>query len=150
MKIYIHEVASIIVFEFHDNYSDIQQNSTCNAGNAQKRKMHVELERLHLLQFLSRKSFAKYFTEKKRETKKQTNKQKNKNKQTNKQTNKKQTIFPSPYGVWPQERTRAGMLRQGAGIHIANVARLQRPTVVECRCPKCLATWKWHGQFGLS
>ena len=40
----------------------IQQNSTCKAGSAQKRKMHVELARLHLQQFLFQKSFAECFT----------------------------------------------------------------------------------------
>ena len=43
----------------------IQPNSTCKAGSAQKHKMHVVLERLHLQQFLSHKSFAECSTEKK-------------------------------------------------------------------------------------
>ena len=59
---FIHEVTSIIFFDYCDNYSDIQQNSTCKAGNAQKQQMHVELARLHLQQFLFHKSFAKCFT----------------------------------------------------------------------------------------
>ena len=37
----------------------------CNVGSARKHKMHVELEKLHLQQFLSHKSFAECFTEKK-------------------------------------------------------------------------------------
>ena len=36
-----------------------QPNSTCKAGSAQKHKMHVVLERLHLQQFLSHKSLLK-------------------------------------------------------------------------------------------
>ena len=48
---FIHEVTNIITFNCRDNYSDIQQNSTCKAGSAQKRKLHVVLARLHLQQF---------------------------------------------------------------------------------------------------
>ena len=58
LRKFIHGATSIITFDCRDNYSDIQQNSTCKAGNAQKRKMHVELARLLLQQFLFRKSFA--------------------------------------------------------------------------------------------
>ena len=48
---YIHEVRSSITFDCRDNYSDIQQNSTYKAESAQKRKMHVELARMHLQHF---------------------------------------------------------------------------------------------------
>ena len=51
LRKFIHEVTSIIIFDCQDNYSDIQQNSTCKAGSAQKRNMHVEFARLHLQQF---------------------------------------------------------------------------------------------------
>ena len=34
-----------------DNYSGIQENSTCNLESAQKSKMHVGLARLHLQHF---------------------------------------------------------------------------------------------------
>ena len=64
LRKFIHEVISIIPFDCRDNSSDIQQNSTCKAGSAEKRKMHVELARLHLQQFLSHNSFAECFTEK--------------------------------------------------------------------------------------
>ena len=77
----IHEVKSIITFEFSDNYSGVQLNSTCNVESAQKRKMHVELARLDLQHFSSHNSFAECFTEK-----------------------KKQTTFPSSYGVLLQQR----------------------------------------------
>ena len=53
---FIHEVTSIIQFEFSDNYSCMQQNSMRNVESAQKRKMHVELELLLLQQFLSHSS----------------------------------------------------------------------------------------------
>ena len=58
LRNFIHEVTSIITFDFRDNYSHIQQNSTCKAGSAQKRKMHVQLARLHLQHLLFHKSFA--------------------------------------------------------------------------------------------
>ena len=32
---FIHEVRNIIIFDWRDNYSGIQQKSTCKAGNAQ-------------------------------------------------------------------------------------------------------------------
>ena len=57
----IHEVTSSITFD----YSDSQQNSMCKLGSAQKRKMHMELERLHLQQCLSQKSFAECVPQKK-------------------------------------------------------------------------------------
>ena len=44
----IHEVTNIITYDCRDNYSGIKQ-SRC----AQKRKIYVELERLHLQRFLS-------------------------------------------------------------------------------------------------
>ena len=47
---FIHEVTSIITFDCCDNYSDTQQSSMCKVGSSQKRKMHVELEGLHLQQ----------------------------------------------------------------------------------------------------
>ena len=62
---FIHEVVSNIPFDCCDNSSDIQQKSTFKAGSGEKRKMHVELKRLHLQQFLFRKSFAECFTIKK-------------------------------------------------------------------------------------
>ena len=64
---FIHEVKSVITFESSDNYWGIQQNSTCNAESAQKRKMHVNLARLHnfMQQFLSYNSFTEWLTEKK-------------------------------------------------------------------------------------
>ena len=55
---FIHEVTSIITFDCRDIFLEIQQNSTCKAGSAQKRKMHVELAILHLQQFLFHKSVA--------------------------------------------------------------------------------------------
>ena len=62
---FIYEVTIIIPFDCCDNSSDIQQNSTFKAGSAEKRKMHVELTRLYLQQFLFHKSFAECFTIKK-------------------------------------------------------------------------------------
>ena len=62
LRKFIPEATSIITFDCRDNYSDIQQNSSCKAGSAEKRKMRVELERLHLqqlsfgLEFLSAES----------------------------------------------------------------------------------------------
>ena len=44
----IHKVSDIISFDYHYCYSDTQQHSMCKFGNAQKRKMHVQLERFHL------------------------------------------------------------------------------------------------------
>ena len=61
---FINEVTSII-FGRCDNYSGTQHNSTCTAGSAQKRKMHGELEKLHLEHVLSHKSFAGCFTKNK-------------------------------------------------------------------------------------
>ena len=51
---FIRVVTSIITFDCRDNYSDIQQNSTCRAESARKRKMHVELARMHLHYFTNR------------------------------------------------------------------------------------------------
>ena len=65
LRKFIHEITSIITFDCRDNYSDILQNTTCNMGSAQKRKLHVELARLHLQHFLFHKSFAECFTYKK-------------------------------------------------------------------------------------
>ena len=62
LRKFIHEVTSIITFDCRDNYSDIQENSMCKAGSAQKRKIYVELARLHLQQCLFHKSFAECFT----------------------------------------------------------------------------------------
>ena len=45
------EVTDILSFDRHNNYSGTQQNFTCKVGSAQKRKTHVELERLHLQYF---------------------------------------------------------------------------------------------------
>ena len=50
LRKFIHEVTSITTFDCRDNYSGTQQNNTCKVGSAQNRKMHVELERLHLQQ----------------------------------------------------------------------------------------------------
>ena len=61
---FIHEVSSIINFDCRDNYSGIQQNFLCKAGSSQNSKMHVELKRSHVQQFLSRKSYAECFTKK--------------------------------------------------------------------------------------
>ena len=61
----MHEVTSIITFDCRDNYSDTQQNSMCKVGSAQKRKMHVELEGLHLQQCLLQTSFAECVPQKK-------------------------------------------------------------------------------------
>ena len=58
LRKFIYEVTSIISFDCCDRYSGIQQNSTCQAGSVQKCKMHVELQRLPVQQFLSHKSFA--------------------------------------------------------------------------------------------
>ena len=49
---------------YHSNSMIIIQGFS-KAGSAQKRKMHAELEKLHLQQFLSHKAFAVCFTEKK-------------------------------------------------------------------------------------
>ena len=48
---FIHKVSGCISFDCHCYYSDTQQHSMCKLGNAQKRKMHVQLERLHLQDF---------------------------------------------------------------------------------------------------
>ena len=66
LRKFLHEVTSIITFNCRDNYSDIQQNSMCKAGSAQKRKLHVELARLHLQQCLFLKSVAECFSLKKK------------------------------------------------------------------------------------
>ena len=65
LRKFIHTVSGIMSFDCHCYYSDTQQHSTCKLGNAQKRKMHVQLERLHLQEFLSHKSFAQCITLKK-------------------------------------------------------------------------------------
>ena len=63
LRKFIHKVSGIISFDCHCFYSDTQQHSTtCKLGNAQKRNIHVQLEILHLQDFLSRKSFAHCFT----------------------------------------------------------------------------------------
>ena len=65
MKI-IHEVKSIITFESSDNYSCIQQNSTCNVESAQKHKNARGAREIAFAAFcLSHNSFAECFTEKK-------------------------------------------------------------------------------------
>ena len=64
LRKFIHEVTSIIPFDCYNNSSDIQQNSTCKAGSAEKRKMHVELARLLLQKILFHKSFAECLTKK--------------------------------------------------------------------------------------
>ena len=87
---FMHEVISIITFDCRDNYSDIQQNSTCEVGSAQKWKMHLELARLHLQQFLFHKSFAESFAWKK---------------------NKQQ--FATSYGVWRQKREQEPLVYYG-------------------------------------
>ena len=74
--------------------------STCNMESIQKRKMHVELARLHLQQFLSHNSIAECFTEK-----------------------KKQTTFPSSYGVLLQQREQEPL------VCYSNTFRLRCPTV---------------------
>ena len=43
LRKFIYDVTRIITVDCHDNYSDIQQNSTCKAGSVQKQKMHMEL-----------------------------------------------------------------------------------------------------------
>ena len=114
MKIYT-EVKSVITFKFSDNYSGIQQNSMCNVESAQKCKMHVELVRLHLQQFLSRNSFAECFTEKK-----------------NRQHFHHHTAY--------YHSTESKSCWYATTIRIACVARLYRPPIIECRRPKCQAT----------
>ena len=67
----------------------------CNVESAQKRKMHVELARLHVQQFLSNNSFAECFTEKK---------------------NRQHFHHPTAY-YYSRERARAvGMLQQHVSI----------------------------------
>ena len=122
---FIHEVKSIITFEFSDNYSGIQQNSTCNVKSAQKRKMHVELAILHLQQFLSHNSFSECFTEKK---------------------NRQHFHHPTAYYYSGEGKSRW----YASAIRIDYVARLYRPRIVEYRRSKCLATRNWWVQFGLS
>ena len=51
LRKFIHKVSGIISFDCHCYYSDTQQHSTCKLGNARKRKMNEQLERLHLLDF---------------------------------------------------------------------------------------------------
>ena len=58
-------VTSLSKVDFNDNYSFIQQNFTCHMESARKRKMHVELESLHLQHLLSHNSLAECFTKKK-------------------------------------------------------------------------------------
>ena len=82
--------------------------------SAQKRKMHVELARLHLQHFLYHNSFAESFTEK-----------------------KTQTTFPSSYGVLQQPREQEPLVFYSI---IDYFGRLYRPPIVECRRPKCLST----------
>ena len=65
LRKFIHKASGIISFDCHCYYSDNQQHSTCKLENAQKRKMHMQLERLHLQDILSHKSFAQCFTKKK-------------------------------------------------------------------------------------
>ena len=121
---FLHEVKSIITFDYSDNYSGIQQNSTCNMENAQKRKMHVELARLHLQQFLSHNLFAGCVTEEK---------------------NRQHSHHPTAYYYSRESKSRW----YATAIRIDYVALLFRPPIVECRRPKCLATWKWWVQFDL-
>ena len=59
---YIHKVSGSISFDWHRYFSDTQQHSACKLGNAQKLKMHVQLERLQLHDFLSHKSVVQCFT----------------------------------------------------------------------------------------
>ena len=49
----MHKVSDIISFDCPCYFLDTQQHSTCKLGNAQKRKMHVQLESLHMQKFLS-------------------------------------------------------------------------------------------------
>ena len=65
LRKFIHKASGIISFDCHCYYSDNQQHSTCKLENAQKRKMHLQLERLHLQNILSHKSFAQCFIKKK-------------------------------------------------------------------------------------
>ena len=112
---FIHEVKSIIIFDFSDNCSGTQQNST--SESAQKRKMHVELARLHLQQFVSHNSFAECFTKKK---------------------NRQHFHHPTAYFYSRESKSRW----YATAIRIDYVAHLYWPPIVKCRRPKCLATWK--------
>ena len=87
--------------------------------------MHVELARLHLQQFLSHISFDECFTEKK---------------------NRRHFHHHTAYYYSRGNKSRWYAI----AIRIDYVGRLYRPPIVECRRPKCLATWKWWVQFGLS
>ena len=49
LRKFVHKVSGIISFDCYCYYSDTQQHSTFKLGNAQKRKMHVQLESIHLL-----------------------------------------------------------------------------------------------------
>ena len=90
----------------------------CADAQIQKRKMHVELGRLHLQLFLSHNSFAGCFTE-------------NKNIQHFHQH--------TAYNYSRESKSRW----HATAIRIDYVVRLYRPPIVECRRPKCLATWRW-------
>ena len=54
-------ITNILTFDRHNNFSDTQQIFTSKMGSTQKRKIHVELEVLHLqfFFFFSHKTFAK-------------------------------------------------------------------------------------------
>ena len=103
LRKFIHEVTRIIPFDCHDNSSHIQQNSTCKAGSVEKRKMHVELARLHLQQFLFHKSFAECLTKK-----------------------KSKQDFASSYGVCLQKREQEPLVNYGKVLGIRRVSRFSR------------------------
>ena len=113
---FIHEVSSTITSEFSDNYSGIQQNSTCNMESAQKRKMHLKLQRLPLQHsFLLTTHLLHVSLQRKTDN-----------------------IFTIIRRMDTAERARAvGLL---TAIRTDYVAYLHRPLIVECRRPKWLAT----------
>ena len=108
-------MTSIVIFKFHDNYSGIQQNTTCKAGSAQKTQKCTWSARDSICSnFLSHKSFAKCFTEKK---------------------NRQQ--FPHRTGYGYRRESNALVCYSKVLLkRIAYVARLRRPPIIVCRRPK--------------
>ena len=105
----MHEVTRIVAFEFSDNYSGIQQNSTCNVESALKRKMHVDLDRLYLQYFFHTNHLLNVSLKRK----------------TDNISTLVRHMIAAEAASWP-----------ATAIRIAYVARLHRSPIVECQRPK--------------
>ena len=58
----IYEFKSIITYDCRDSYSVPSKTPHAKREVLKTKKMHMQLERLHLQQFLSHKSFAECFS----------------------------------------------------------------------------------------